>query len=136
MTTVTYTDCQTAQPRHRQRHGIVLNDQPTLGDCVGAGHPEVGHLPVTDNRSLCQFAQGQRPTDPTALVVDDDCQQPPAECLWFLLAWTFPSDPRAFGDPLVSMFSHARWIMLGIGSGQYIGGGNDDAHGSVTCRTR
>jgi len=37
--------------------------------------------------------------DPAALVVDDDFQQPPAECLWFLLG-TVPSDTRAFGDPL------------------------------------
>jgi hypothetical protein len=38
---------------------------------------------------------------------NDDCQQPPGDCLWFLLARTFPSDLRASGDPLLSMFSHA-----------------------------
>ena len=38
---------------------------------------KVRHFPVTDLGSLCQFVQGQRPADPTALVVDDYLQQPP-----------------------------------------------------------
>ena len=52
------------------------------------------------------------------LVVDDDLQQPPADRLRCLLAWTFSSDPRAIDLLLFSMFSHARWITAGITNGQ------------------
>jgi hypothetical protein len=44
---------------------------------------------------LREIVRGQLSTDPAALLVDDDLQQPSADRLRRLLAWTFPGDLRA-----------------------------------------
>jgi hypothetical protein len=106
------------QPRRGERQRIFRDDQPTLRGRVHTGHPEVGHLPVTDLRCLREFVQGQPSADPAALVIHDDFQQSPAHRLRCLFAWTFPSGPPTFGDPLLCVFSHARWITAGIAGGQ------------------
>jgi hypothetical protein len=49
------------------------------------------------------------------LPVHDDLQQSPAEHLRCLFAGTVPSDPRAFADPLCSIFSHADRANGGFG---------------------
>jgi hypothetical protein len=85
------------QPRRCERHRIVRDQQPTLGGRVGTSSPEVGLPPVTDLGCLRQIVQRQLPADPAAPLVDDGLQQPSADRLRRLLAWTFPNDPGPFG---------------------------------------
>ena len=76
------------QPRRGERQHIVPDDQPTLRGRVGTGRLKVRHLPIADLGGLRQIIQGQRTTDPTALVVDHDLQQPSADRFRCLLDLT------------------------------------------------
>jgi hypothetical protein len=93
------------QPYRGKRQRIVLDDQPTLRRSVGAGYPEVGHLPVTD---LClgEVIERQFAADPAPLGIDQDVQQAPAERLWGLRAWMFATGLEPACALLSDTFSH------------------------------
>jgi hypothetical protein len=65
-----------------------------------------------------EIVQGQRPADPALLVIDGDFHQSPADCLWFLLARTFPAEPWPTGDLTLNVVTHTHWITVGIAGGQ------------------
>ena len=68
--------------------------------------PELRHLPVADLR-LRESSRLSVPPIRQPLSIDDDLQQPSADGLRCLLAWTFPGRPRTSGVPVFNMFSHA-----------------------------